>query len=232
MFKIHKQEVLPGIFCLRFRDQYEAASTFLRLQEFYESPFREIRDHVFSLEEYMDRYARETGNFTYTCDWEGFNVPGDVVRRFFKAFARAGEPLLKKEELLRAVLQEQLQGTRKFYVIGHCEKKELPDWTKARDRSSTLAHEIAHGLFYLNPAYHKAATTLLKGLPSKVVKKMSGRLLNSGGHCKAVLPDEFQAYLATSRKKDLKDIFGINLARQRKEFKELFLKTVRNSAHA
>ena len=72
-----------NIFQVEAESQYDLAMTFIRIQEFYESPFREIRGHDFILEKYMDRYAKEYGNFTYTTDWNGFNVPGDIVRKFF-----------------------------------------------------------------------------------------------------------------------------------------------------
>ena len=45
------------IILINAKDQYELASTFIRLQEFYESPFSEIKGHTFSMEEYMDIYA-------------------------------------------------------------------------------------------------------------------------------------------------------------------------------
>lgn len=226
-FEIEKKEVRKGIFSLRFRNQYETCSTFLRLQEFYESPFKEIKGHVFTLEEYMDRYAQEMGNFTYTTDWAGFNVPGHVVKNFFKTFETLGEPLLKKEEDLYGILEDQIEGDDKFYVIGHYEKKALPDWKKEEDFYSTLAHEIAHGLFYLDASYKRRALALVSGLPEKATEKMSEKLLGSGGYCKSVLKDEFQAYLATSETDRLKRMFGLPMAKISKPFKALFKETVR-----
>ena len=61
--KIRKQKVAKGIYLLRFRTQYELAATFLRVQEHYESP--KFHGRVFSLEQYMDWYAADRGNFTY-----------------------------------------------------------------------------------------------------------------------------------------------------------------------
>ena len=50
------REAAPGIFVIRFRSQYELASTFLRFQEHYESA--RFKNRVFTLEEFMDWYAR------------------------------------------------------------------------------------------------------------------------------------------------------------------------------
>jgi hypothetical protein len=72
-FKIVKYKVADAIYLLRFETQYEITSSFLRIQEHYESPH--FSGRVFTLEEFMDWYAAEYGAFTYLEDWSGFNVP-------------------------------------------------------------------------------------------------------------------------------------------------------------
>lgn len=224
-FNIEKTEVLPGIISLRFDSQYELCSTFMRLQEFYESPFEDIKGHHFTLEQYMDRYAKEMGNFTYTIDWGGFNVPGHIVRQFFDRFRPAG--LLNKEHVLENLISREMyghhvEGRKDFYVIGHygpaAEKVDL---------HSTLAHEIAHGLYYLSPDYRAAATKLIEALPEKVTNKMRERLLGLGGYCEEVLPDEYQAYLSTSDDEYLKEKFGRGLKKYAKDFRALFKQYVK-----
>ena len=76
------QEIFPNCFILNFKTQYELSSTFMRVQEFYESPFKNIKNKLFSHIQFMDTYANEYGNFTYTSDWAGFNVPGNVFNRW------------------------------------------------------------------------------------------------------------------------------------------------------
>ena len=78
------KEIYPNLFLFTFPNQYELASTFIRLQEFYESPYKEIKGQYFTLEKYMDRYAKdqEDNKFTYFEDWNGFNVPGNIVLKF------------------------------------------------------------------------------------------------------------------------------------------------------
>src|SRR5687767_6039954 len=90
-----RQQIADGIFVVRFQSQYELASTFLRVQEHYESP--RFRNRVFSLEQFMDWYARRYGAFTYYEDWAGFNVPSTALAAFYQG---KFDPLLRKEQRL------------------------------------------------------------------------------------------------------------------------------------
>ena len=184
----------------------------MRIQEFYESPFKKIRAHVFTLEEYMDEYARVTGNFTYTTDWGGFNVPDRVFRAFFDQF-----DLLEKEKHLKSFFKAELKSDEPFYVIGHYEAKEV---TEDDCIESTLGHEIAHGKFYLDPSYKKQALQLVKDLEKK--DKVAAALIEMG-YTKAVVNDEIQAYLATSNPAYLKHLFGVGLAKESKRFRKLLM---------
>src|SRR5438105_13952294 len=122
--KIIKSKVAAGIYLLRFKTQYELASTFLRIQEHYESPY--FSGKIFSLEQYMDWYAARTGSFTYYEDWSGFNVPSNALRPFYDG---KFDPLLEKEKRLLGLFK-RLKG--RFYIIG------ISD-TEAR---ATLTHEL------------------------------------------------------------------------------------------
>ena len=68
-----RRRLADGIYLVRFDSQYALASTFLRIQEHYESS--RFRGRVFSLEDYMDWYAGRFGAFTYYQDWSGFKRP-------------------------------------------------------------------------------------------------------------------------------------------------------------
>ena len=86
------KQVYPGLYFLKFPNQYEL--TMIRLQEFYESPYKNIRGKHFTLEQYMDAYAKHKGNFTYCSDWNGFNIPSIVIQDFFIIF----HPIRDKEK--------------------------------------------------------------------------------------------------------------------------------------
>lgn len=185
------EEIRSKIYHLKFDSQYEVTSTFLRLQEFYESPFDDIRGHFFTLEKYMDIYAKHKGNFTYTLDWNGFNVPDTVVRDFFTLF---WVDLLNKEKQLYKTLSQIIAKKNKFYLI-------------ATHKEEDLSHEIAHGYYYLYSDYASKMNSIIYSWKSK---KGFIKLLQKLGYCDNVINDEIQAYLATSKRSYLTNHLKVN----------------------
>jgi len=182
-----------NIVVLTAETQYELTSTFLRMQEYYESP--EFKGIVFDLEDYMDWYAEKYGNFTYYSDWNGFNVPGDVVCSFFNEFEKFSNRLSKKEQDLYNILEEYIVSDQKFYVIGL--------WKT----DNTVEHELCHAFYYIDPAYKKEMHSLLKNVPEEF-KHRCRKVLQSDGYHKSVFVDETVAYLATNKITDFVDMFG------------------------
>ncbi len=174
--KITKERLADGIFLLRFKTQYEMAATFLRVQEHYES--RRFSGRVFSLEEFMDWYAAEFGQFTYYEDWVGFNVPCTAFQPF-----REGkfDPLLKKEKQLLEMFRHERMP---FYVIAV---------TRSASKSD-LSHELAHALYFMDAAYRRAVREATKGHDTSAI----GRKLFRMGYARRVLDDEVHAYLVAS----------------------------------
>jgi len=168
-----KKAIGEGIFLVRFDTQYALASTFLRIQEHYESS--RFRNRVFTLEEYMDWYAERFGAFTYYQDWSGFNVPSTAFDPFYDG---RFDPLLRKEQrLLRLFEREHEQGLP-FYVIGLSDDEDLE-------------HEIAHALFFTRPDYRKAVRAAMRAYDTSQLEKK----LAAMGYDRAVLADEAHAYL-------------------------------------
>ncbi len=177
------KEIYPNLFLFTYPNQYELASTFIRLQEFYESPYKQIRNKYFTLEKFMDLYAKDQkkNKFTYFEDWSGYNIPGDIVLKFLELFQN---DLTKKErKLLNRFLKTGVH--QKFYIIG-----------TIKGDKNTIKHEIAHGLYYLNKDYNKEMSQLIKEMP-KSLRSTAEKYLMNLGYCKAVLKDELQAYFAT-----------------------------------
>lgn len=168
--RIRKQRVAKGIYLLRFRTQYELAATFLRIQEHYESP--KFHGRVFSLERYMDWYAGRYGNFTYYQDWSGFNVPSTAFEAFY---AGKFDPLSEKEKQLLGLFRSLRE---KFYIIGIYE-------------SSSLTHELAHALYFIDEAYREAVKAVLRGSDTSAL----ARQIADAGYAKHVVADEMQAYI-------------------------------------
>ena len=185
---IEVKEIRKRVVLLKFQNQYDITSTFMRLQEFYESPYKGIRGCYFTLEEYMDKYAEENGNFTYTTDWSGFNVPDNIIRKFFSVFSCG---FLNKERDLFTNIMPFLRSNEKFYLIGVY-------------KNGDLGHEISHAYYYLDSQYKKEMNSITDSLNKNFfIKNISNKLLDMG-YCKNVIKDEIQAYLATSTKAYLK----------------------------
>ena len=75
------REIKPFIFAVIVKNQYDRSSLFCRYQEFYESPYPQIRGKFFTLEQYMKLYidTNKKPHFTYPSDWTGYNIPSKVL---------------------------------------------------------------------------------------------------------------------------------------------------------
>lgn len=177
--RIIKHKVADGIYLLRFENQYELTSTFLRVQEHYESP--QFHGRIFTLEQYMDWYVAENGAFTYYQDWSGFNVPSTAFEPFYDG---KFDPLTSKEKRLLGLFKN-LQG--RFYVIG------IYDGGK----KGTLTHELAHALFFIDEGYRKAVREAMRGYDTSSLE----RQLIKAGYARHVVVDEVQAYIVAPSSK-------------------------------
>lgn len=187
------EELTDGVFHVRAETQYDVTSTFMRVQEFYESPFKEIRGRFFTHEKYMDACAHgkeRSGSdkivFSYFEDWVGFNVPGNVFNKWVRLFSKKG--LWKKEQKLVDLIYEKLEKkTSKFYVIG----------TYSDGDSKTIDHELSHAWYYLDSEYKRTMLSLLRRFP-KAAKQQLRKYLKKDGYTPEVFNDEMIAYLSTN----------------------------------
>jgi hypothetical protein len=213
-FPVGKQ---ARILHLHYPTRYALCASFMRLQEFYESDIPGIRGNFFTLEEFMDAYAARMGNFTYTVDWGGFNVPGPVYRAWREAFPACS--LLGKEKALADSVDRLLAeagNPEAFYLVGSS--------ADTGDVRAVVAHEVAHALFALLPGYRKEQLEHVqawKASDPAAWERISGKLLDMG-YVDSVLPDEVQAYLSTADDKDLDRHFGFKVPPERKSFTESF----------
>ena len=113
----------PGVIHVVHANQVQGAKSFMRLQEFYESPLSNengpIKRRHFSRDEFKKAYAQSTGTgtgygeFSYYTDWNGFNIPGNVVDEWLELF----EP-----DFMETYLAEAIRANRRpdgnYYVIG------------------------------------------------------------------------------------------------------------------
>lgn len=195
--------IADRIFLVRFDTQYALASTFLRIQEHYESS--RFRNRVFSLEQFMDWYAGRYGAFTYYQDWSGFNVPSTALEPFYQG---RFDPLLRKEQRLLRLFRAERSP---FYVVG-----------VAAD--ADLTHEYAHALFFTRPAYRNAVRAAMREYDTTRFEKHLAAL----GYHRHVLVDEVHAYLIAEAE-DLGVSVG-RLAPLRKTLRAIFRRHAKTAA--
>lgn len=164
--------------------QEELATALMRFQEFYESPFPDIRGQIFTLGYLRAKGSRTApglstyeGGTHYKPDWAGYNFPSYVLDPFIRGLF---DPLTSYEQDIVNTLK---YNTEKFYVIGTFGDS---------DPLGALEHEICHGLYYTVPKYKKAVDDVLGQYNLTNLKKM----LLSWGYSKEVLDDECHAYLS------------------------------------
>jgi len=181
------ETLAENIFHLKFEERNQLAKTFLRFQEYFESP--EFRGKIFTLEEYKQWYishspqGEKTGQFTYCQDWAGFNVPSHILEPFYQG---KFNPLSDEEKQLLNLFKDK--KNEKFYIIGTL--RDVGSVVKGK-----LRHEIAHGLYYTNPEYKREVLKTLDEVGSKAMDKINKYFEKSGGYHPDVWLDEAHAYL-------------------------------------
>lgn len=216
MVKFKLKEVKSRIFLMEFTDQYNMCMTFLRYQEFYESPCSKFRNKQFTLVDFMEWYAKQhKGVFTYPLDWGGFNIPSSVIDKIlYSDNCSALKDPNKYDAIMQKVYSKCLEkvqrkyNTDKFYIIG-----------AKKGQSGILNHEISHGFFYTIPEYKKEMTALVKALKPSFRKSLYSTLKKLG-YTHQVYIDECQAYMSTG----LTTQFKVKLKGEDKPFIELFNK--------
>lgn len=195
------------IMLCEFSSTYEVCATFMRLQEFYESPLPEIQDRVFTHEEFMDAYAKKSGEFNYFGDWRGFNLTGKCVVDFWTRFQILGT-FWRKEQWLFDELHRLIpdwQSNISFFVMG----------VYAPEKEELIIHELSHGYWYLDYDYQQLMLPLLFERTDLTIK-IKPKLIE-WGYTENIMEDELVAYMSTSDASYMKEKFGFI----EKDFKRL-----------
>jgi len=162
-------------YCVSADSNRELARSFMRYQEYYESPNEEFRGNIFTIGKYRSWYEKKYGYFSYETDWTGFNIHSYVLDPF-----KAGlfDPLIPEEQNLLALFINA-PDTR-YYIIG------------ANDKH-TLNHELNHALY----AYNKSYSSEIRKAFDTYIDKIQDVLqyLLDKGYCESLLYDELQAYI-------------------------------------
>lgn len=176
-------EIAKDIYLCSVKDRYDLAMTFCRVQEFYESPFKEIRGKKFSMMYFIELYSKRRGDgaFTYPNDWMGFNVPGTVVQEMFDLGI---DDVTEYDRVIKNIHDQA--GTSHYYLIG----------SNGKDKE-TINHELCHAFYFLYNDYKHAVNKIIKKISPGAYRKICNFLIKLG-YTRQVLPDEVQAYLSTN----------------------------------
>lgn len=211
------KQIRPQIFAVSIKDNYQRTMLFCRYQEYYESPYVEIRGKFFTWEKYMSVYRNrwKKNIFTYPEDWSGFNIPSNIVEKAMNTFSKDKGPY---DEIMSDI----------WY---HCENYPLR-YNKPRTKwyligadsfkSSTMNHEIAHGLYYTSKQYKINCDNLISNIKPAHYDKLRKKIIKMGYiDDKKIIDDEIQAFMSTGLYNGLDTI---ELSRYEKDFINNFKK--------
>ena len=172
MLKIKKQPY--NSIWISADSQKELGETFIRFQEYYESPSRKYRNKIFTLGDIKNYYSLQYGADLYSDLWIGFNFPSSVLIPFKQGLF---DPLTSQEKELLGLLKYRHDT---FYIIG-------------AQNNSTLRHELSHAMYGYDSRYKNEIDNYIHK-NKKGFAKVSKHILKRG-YDKSVLNDELQAYI-------------------------------------
>lgn len=182
--KYKLKEIYPRVFLVGIENSYDLTMTFCRIQEFYESPHKEIKGKHFTMMELQRIYSMRQGDgcFTYPLDWAGFNINSEIVHKCYNGKIKDWN---EYDTIFKKICNQIEKNTNeKYYVIGSDPKSK-----------STIDHEVAHAFYYLYPSYKKAVDKITDKVPKLIQKKIK-KWLTAIGYTDKVFKDELQAYLS------------------------------------
>ncbi len=213
--KYELTEVKPRIFLVEMEDKYDLCMTFLRYQEFYESPNSKFRGKNFTIADFMRWYSKTWSEskltFDYAKHWSGFNIPSKSLEKCYENVLDQNIYDFVMNNIIETIykkLQNKWIDNPKYYLIG-----------ASKGATTTINHEIAHGMFYLNSKYRKEMTELVNKLPKSLVKNMHVMLKNLG-YTPKVYTDEIQAYMSCN---DV-EAYGVKVGNKNIPFQEIWNK--------
>jgi hypothetical protein len=209
-------EIAPKIYGAVIEDDYDRAMLFCRYQEFYESPYKNIRGKYFTIFEFMRTYTkqRKADMFTYPWDWSGYNIPSNVLEKAHDTFYKETEYDVIMNDIIFYCANDAMRkndGTRtNWYLIG-----------ADNFSSKTMNHEIAHGLYFTNKKYKKSCDSLISEIKKKDYNLTRKSLVKMGyADDTKIIDDEIQAFFSTGL---YKSFDNDSTRRYAKKFEENFL---------
>jgi hypothetical protein len=182
MLKVKKQPY--NSICISADSQKELGETFIRFQEFYESPNLEFRGKIFTLGAIKNWYSINYGADLYSEMWVGFNFPSCVLNPFKQGLF---DPLTENERQLLDLVNYRNDA---YYIIG-------------AQTQDVLRHEVSHALYGYSYKYRIEIDNYIARHSGKF-EKIKKYILDKG-YTEEVINDEIQAYVT-----DNDDLFIMN----------------------
>ena len=182
------RRVCPNIYLLTFDNSVELCAHFMRFQEMYESDSPRFKGKSFELIDYITWYASrndEDEKFTYFDDWGGFNIPLHIITDWKPKAKEINNYDRFMIAIAEKIIKDSGGDEHAPYLVG-CKT----------GNAQTMAHEVAHGLYYTDAEYMKEMDELTNALPKQMYLKCSNALIGMG-YDSSVIDDEIQAYMAT-----------------------------------
>ena len=197
-------EMYPKIYAVVIKDDRLRARVFMRYQEFYKSDSDTFRGKGFTWHDFTKYYKEKTKNdiLTYHIDWAGYNIPCNSIESCIKLI-----PDLNFYDLIMFSIIDTIRsvvGSDDFYLIGIDQSTgEDPD---------LIYHEVAHGLFFVNPSYKKKMMDNIENMNPRIREQLSNKI-SKMGYGSNVIDDEIQAYMSTGIDKSMAQVKEIKQAR-------------------
>ena len=200
------EEVRDRVFAVIMEDDYARPMTFLRVQEYYESPNPEFRGKNFNIWDFIEWYSRDHKDaFTYAFDWGGFNIPLPIAWECYEGKEKGKKQMYDCVRSMPDTWKSKWDETMKDIIwevqsrmFNKKSKRDMNAYSiGAKDtENSTFQHEVAHGLYYTNKEYKELMDEITETIEWQDYLKFEKNLLDMG-YTAAVIPDEIQAYLTS-----------------------------------
>lgn len=190
------KELGPSIIGVEFTDYNAMSLMFMRLQEYTEG-LKAHRGVIAPEGDTLINYLKKKNKLYYVDEWAGYNIQGNTFQEIWRKYP---EVVWNKYELelfqeIYATFGAQFDKFEggQWYVIA---------WFKGE--KSTKAHEVCHGVFYLNKEYREKVYEVLDEANTKkaykTIKKMGYYVSLTEESGKYILYDEINAYAMTDEK--------------------------------
>jgi len=179
-------QITENVFCAAFGDFFDLAMTFMRANEFTESPDPKIRGNPLKLIELIKLYSMESGgSFNYAAEMGAFALEKSQIRKTIRG----------------GLADTSEHDFRMLALFGYCSAMCSGDWVLIgipleKDSIGFFAHELAHAFYAQNKSYRSMCDTLVSEMSTESRQYLFDSLA-SHGYASDVLMDEAQAYLST-----------------------------------